>query len=172
MHPGWNEFIHGYLVSGLSIEAHTTIRPLNGVNCARLDLVAVTASVIGHLSSTVVRCEVRALNVVDVLFCHMAAVEWAAVGNLLDECDPRLTGPGLWLIAQLLPDVVPAGLVAHQIGRLPRTARHRLDGIDPSATLRDASARTTVGWRQAFTMRPGERVAVLRQMAQSARVHR
>ena len=172
LHPGWNEFIHGYIVGGLSIDAHTTIRPLNGVNCARLDLAAVTASVIGHLSSTVVRCEVRALNVVDVLFCHMAAVEWAAVGNLLDECDPRLTGPGLWLIAQLLPDVVPAGLVAHQIGRLPRTARHRLDGIDPSATLRDASARTTVGWRQAFTMRPGERVAVLRQMAQSARVHR
>ena len=81
LHPGWNEFIHGYTVNGLSIDAHTTIRPLSGIDCARLDLAAVTASVIGHLSSTVVRCEVRAVNVVDVWFCHAAGVEWASVGE-------------------------------------------------------------------------------------------
>ena len=172
LHPGWNEFIHGYIVNGLSIGAHTTVRPLNGAICARLDLTAVTASVIGHLSSTVVRCEVRAVNVVDVWFCHAAAVEWPAVASLLDQCDPRLTGPGLWLIAQLLPDVVPAPIVQRQVGRLPAAARRRLDRIDPEATLRDASTRTTLGWRQAFTMRPGERAAVLRQMAHSARVRR
>ena len=170
VHPGWNEFIHGYVVDGLSIDAHSCVRPLNGANCARLDLTAVTASVIGHLSSTVVRCEVRALNVVDVLFCHMAGVQWAAVAELLDECDPRLTGPGLWLVARVVPDVVPATIVEHQVARLPRAARRRLDGILPAATLRDPSARTTLGWRQAFTMRSGERVAVLRQMAQSTRL--
>ena len=172
LHPGWNEFIHGYVVNGLSIEAHTSVRPLNGTDCARLDLAAVTASVLGHLSSTVVRCEVRALNVVDVWFCHAAEVEWPAVSSLLDECDPRLTGPGVWLVAQLLPDVVPVAMVQRQVPRLPSAARRRLDRMDPAATLRDASARTTVGWRQAFAMRPGERAAVLRQMAQSARVRR
>ena len=170
VHPGWNEFIHGYVVDGLSIDADSSVRPLNGASCARLDLTAVTASVIGHLSSTVVRCEVRALNVVDVLFCHMAGVEWAAVAGLLDECDPRLTGPGLWLVANLVPEVVPASIVEHQVARLPRAARHRLGGSRPEATLRDPSARTTLGWRQAFTMRLGERVAVLRQMAQSTRL--
>jgi hypothetical protein len=86
LHPGWNEFIHGYTVNGLSIGAHASIRPLNGIDCARLDLAAVTASVIGHLSSTVVRCEVRAVNVVDVWFCH-AGVWWASVG----ACWPNAT---------------------------------------------------------------------------------
>jgi hypothetical protein len=90
----------------------------------------------------------------------------------LAECDPRLTGPGLWLVAQLIPDVVPAELVERQVDRLPSSARRRLDGLDPEATLRDTSSRTTLGWRQAFTTRPGERAAVLRQMAHSARVRR
>ena len=112
------------------------------------------------------------MNVVDVWFCHAAGVEWSGVAGLLDECDPRLTGPGLWLVARLLPDVVPTPVVDRQIQRLPRAARRRLDGLDPAATLRDASSRTTLGWRQAFTMRPGERAAVLRQMANSARVRR
>jgi Uncharacterised nucleotidyltransferase len=172
LHPGWGEFIHGYVVHGFSIDAHTAVRPLAGAECARLDLDAVTAAVIGHLSSTVVRCEVRALNVVDVWFCHAGGVEWRAVSALLDECDPRLTGPGLWLMAQLLADVVPAELVDQQLERLSDVARRRLATLDPAATLRDASARTTLGWRQAFTMRPGERAAVLQQMARSARVRR
>lgn len=172
LHPGWGEFIHGYVVHGFAINARTAVRPLAGIDCARLDLAGVTAAVIGHLSSTVVRCEVRALNVVDVWFCHAAGVDWASVAELLDECDQRLTGPGLWLIAQLLPGVVPPTIVGRQIGRLPRAARSRLNHADPAATLRDASSRTTVGWRQAFTTTPGERAAVLRQMTRSARVRR
>jgi Uncharacterised nucleotidyltransferase len=172
LHPGWGEFIHGYVVTGFPIDAHTAVRPLAGTDCARLDLNGLTAAVIGHLSSTVVRCEVRAVNVVDVWFCHAAGVEWQVVKTLLDECDPRLTGPGLWLIAQLLPNMVPTALVDQQVGRLPDAARRRLASLDPAATLRDASSRTTLGWRQAFTMRPGERADVLRQMAHSTRVRR
>lgn len=172
IHPGWGEFIHGYVVRGLSIEAHTTVRPLGGIDCARLDLDGVTASVIGHLGSTVVRCEVRAVNLIDVWFCDRAGAEWPAVARLLDECDPRLAGPGLWLISRLLPGAVADALVDRQIARLPDAARRRLDGIDPASTLRDPSSRTTLGWRQAFALRPLERVAVLRQMGHSTRVRR
>ena len=127
---------------------------------------------IGHLSSTVVRCEVRAVNVVDVWFCHSAGADWPKVASMLDECDPRLAGPGLWLISRLLPDVVPDSVVDRQVARLSTAARHKLDSIDASATLRDSSSRTTLAWRQAFTTRPRERVDVLRQMGRSARVHR
>jgi Uncharacterised nucleotidyltransferase len=172
VHPGWGEFIHGYVVSGFPVDPHTRLRPLAEIDCARLDLNGVAATVIGHLSSTVVRCEVRAINVVDVWFCHAAGVEWNYVESLLDECDPRLSGPGLWLIAQAIPAVLPDGLVDRQLRRLPDAARRRLDNLDPSATLRDRSARTTLGWRQAFTTTPGERVAVVHQMARSARMRR
>lgn len=172
LHPGWGEFIHGYVVQGMPIEAHTTTRSLCGADCARLDLAGVTTSVIGHLSSTVVRCEVRALNVVDVWFCHLAGADWGAVSNLLDECDPRLTAPGLWLTSRVLPDVVPPPLLERHLVRLTRAARYRLEHIEPSVTLRDRASRTTVGWRQAFTARPAERAAVLRQMTHSARMRR
>lgn len=172
LHPGWVEFIHGYVVRGFPVEQHATIRPLGGTECARLDLSGVTASVIGHLSSTVVRCEVRAVNLIDVWFCDRAGADWTTVATLLDECDPRLTGPGLWLVSRLVPDLVPGDVVDRQVGRLPVAARRRLDDIDASAAFRDPSSRTTLGWRQAFTMRPGERAAVLRQMARSKRVHR
>jgi Uncharacterised nucleotidyltransferase len=172
LHPGWNEFIHGYVVHGWPTGTHTSVRSLCGVDCARLDLAGVTASIIGHLSSTVVRCEVRAVNVVDVWFCHIAGTDWPKVASMLDECDPRLAGPGLWLVSRLLPDVVPHGLVDRQVARLSAAAQRKLDSIDVSATLRDSSSRTTLAWRQAFTTRPGERVAVLQQMGRSARVHR
>lgn len=172
VHPGWGEFIHGYVIHGLPIESHTTVRLLDGTECARLDLAGVTASVIGHLSSTVVRCEVRAINIVDVWFCKKAGADWPTVAALLDECDPRLAGPGMWMVSRLLPGVVPEEIVDRQVARLPAAARRRLDGLDPAATLRDRSSRTTFGWRQAFAMRGTERFAVLRQMARSKRVRR
>ena len=172
IHPGWGEFIHGYVVHGLPIEGHTTLRPLGANGCARLDLEGVTASVIGHLSSTVVRCEVRAVNVVDVWFCDKSGADWLTVADLLGQCDPRLAGPGLWLVGQLLPEVVPKDLVERQVRRLPAAAMTRLARTDPSATLRDGSSRTTLGWRQAFTTGLAERVAVVRQMTRSTRVRR
>ena len=172
LHPGWGEFIHGYVVRGMPIEAHTTTRSLCGAECARLDLAGVTTSVIGHLSSTVVRCEVRAVNVVDVWFCDLAGVDWASVAALLDQCDPRLTGPGLWLSSRLMPGVVPDDLLARQLSRLTRSARARLNHLDPDATLRARAARTAIGWRQAFAARPAEHAAVLRQMSHSARMRR
>jgi hypothetical protein len=172
IHPGWGEFLHGYVVAGAPVAAHTTMRPLCGSDCFRLDLDGVTAHVVGHLSSSVVRCEVRAVNIVDVWFCHRASADWSAVSELLDGCDPRLAGPGLWLVSRLLPGVVPGELVDRHVARLPVEARRLLECTDPSATLRDPSSRTTLRWRQAFAMHGTERLAVLRQMARSKRVRR
>ena len=172
VHPGWGEFLHGYVVHGAPLASITSVRTLCGSDCARLDLDGVTASVVGHLSSTVVRCEVRAVHVVDVLFCDHAGAKWASVSEVLDECDPRLAGPGLWLVGRLLPGLVPTELVDRHVARLPRSARQHLAHSDPTATLRDPSSRTTLGWRQAFAMHSAEHVAVMRQMAGSNRMRR
>ncbi len=172
LHPGWSEFVHGYTVAGFPLKDHTASGQLLGSSCSRLDLHALTAHVIGHLSSTVVRCEVRAVNVVDVWFCMRAGAEWVAVEALLDECDPRLSGPGLWMASRLLPGVVPASTLARQLARLPQAGQRRLAAIAPAAVLRDPSSRTTLGWRQAFTTTAAERTAVVRQMARSKRVRR
>lgn len=172
VHPGWGEFLHGYVVHGAPLASFTSVQTLGGSECARLDLHGVTASVVGHLSSTVVRCEVRAVHVVDVLFCDRAGANWTTVSDVLDECDPRLAGPGLWLVSQLLPGVVPGAVVDRHVARLPRVARGRLDRAEPAATLRDPTSRTTVGWRQAFALHGAERVAVMRQMTGSKRMRR
>ncbi len=172
VHPGWGEFLHGYVVHGAPLVSFTSVGRLCGSDCARLDLDGVTATVVGHLSSTVVRCEVRAVHVVDVLLCGQAGANWASVSELLDECDPRLAGPGLWLVGRLLPGLVPSGLVDRHVSRLPRLARHQLARTEPAATLRDPSSRTTLGWRQAFAMHAAEHVAVMRQMAGSKRMRR
>jgi hypothetical protein len=174
VHPGWTEFLHGYVVPGFDIERHATAAQIaaqiDGSDCARLDLAGVTAHVIGHLGSTVVRCEVRAVNVIDVLFCHRSGVDWDSVARLLGECDPRLTGPGLYVVDQLMPGVVPGALVGRELARLPTLARRRLTAVDAADTLRDPSTRTTLAWRQDFARSPSERAAIMRQGAGSKRL--
>ncbi|MEY4174950.1 MAG: putative nucleotidyltransferase, partial [Actinomycetota bacterium] len=83
VHPGWGQFLHGYTVPGPEFAgewspAHTA------------------AHAIGHLSATVVRAEVRAVNVVDVWFLHAGGLDWEHTAAVLAGLDPRLTGPGLW----------------------------------------------------------------------------
>ncbi len=130
----------------------------------RLPLDALTAQVVGHLSATVVRAEVRALNTVDTLFCDRRGADWHHVSELLDRADPRLAAPGLWLVDRLIPGMVPGDVVAAQMQRLPATARRLLEATEPHAVFRDPNARTTFGWRQAFTIGPRERVRVVEQM--------
>lgn len=149
VHPGWGQFLHGYIVAGPTFtgdwsQAHTA------------------AHAIGHLSSTVLRAEVRAVNVVDLWFLHAAGLDWQRTAEVLAELDPRLTAPGLWLCHAVLPDVVPQGLLQREWARLP--AMRLLDGLDPAAVLRDPTQRTTGRWRWAFARGIGERAAVLGQM--------
>jgi hypothetical protein len=152
VHPGWIEFLHGYTARGFAVER------------TQFDHEALTTHVLGHLSSTVVRAEVRAVNVVDVWWCSRRPIDWHRVELLMADTDPRLTAPAMWLIQQLMPDLVPAAAVDREMHRLPAAARRALGSIAPGEVLRDPSARTSFRWRQAFTMSARERIAVVDQM--------
>jgi hypothetical protein len=152
VHPGWVEFLHGYAVPGFPVESTV------------FDHEALTAHVLGHLASTVVRAEVRAVNVVDVWWCSRRFIDWGRMAELMGATDPRLTAPALWLCAQVLPDVVPEASVTSELNRLPTAARRLLSTTSPAEVLRDPSQRTSLRWRQAFTMSSRERLAVIDQM--------
>ena len=160
VHPGWLEFVHGYEVSGFDVI--DAAQPVDGR--LRLPLEALTAQVVGHLGATVVRAEVRALNAVDTWFCHGRGVDWHHVSRLLDQADPRLAAPGLWLVDRLIPGMVPRVVVAAQMHRLPASARTLLDATEPHEVFRDPAARTNFRWRQAFAIGPRERVQIVEQM--------
>lgn len=163
VHPDWTEFLHGYVVRGFDVEAHWSADPdLPGG--FRLALAPLTANVLGHLASTVVRAEVRAVNAVDLWWCDRAGVDWDEVSVLCRSLDPRLSAPGLWLASALLPGSVPGQLLASEFDRLPRAARWALDAVAPEDVFRDPDTRTSPSWRQAFA-RGAERVAVFDQMA-------
>ncbi len=153
LHPGWLEFLHGYTVRGFSPNETT------------FDHAALTAHVLGHLASTVVRAEVRAVNVVDVWWCARRPIDWQRMAVLMSETDPRLTAPALWLVDQLLEDAVPAAIVAREWSRLPRAARRTLASASPADVLRDPVERTSLRWRQSFARTPRERLAVVDAMA-------
>lgn len=152
LHPGWVEFLHGYIVEGFDVEPAT------------FDHAALTSHVIGHLSSTVVRAEVRAINVVDVWWCAQRDLDWVRVSELMAHTDPRLTAPGLWLVARCLPDLLPDGLLAAELSRLPKRARAQLHRTHAADVLRDPDERTTLMWRESFARTMRERKAIIRQM--------
>lgn len=160
VHPGWVEFIHGYEVRGFDVIGLAQQRDGH----LHLPLAALTAQVLGHLGATVVRGEVRALNVVDVWYCHRRDVDWQRVGSLMTTADPRLSAPGLWIVDRLMPGVVPAEVVSLQMQRLPSSARRLLDATEPHEVFRDPAARTTFRWRQGFAVHRRERVHIVDQM--------
>jgi len=164
LHPGWREFLHGYVVNGFDIEEYAT-RRADGQY--RLDDAAFAVHVIGHLASTVVRAEVRAVNLIDVWFLHQRGLDWDAIDGVRERLDPRLVAPGLWLVDQVLPGLVPPEVLASEMGCLPGASA--LVGCPPQAVLRDPGPRTTTRWRLAHTSDRNERAAVLRQVARSAR---
>ena len=165
VHPGWLEFVHGYEVTGFDVI--DAAQPIDGR--LRLPLDALTAQVIGHLGATVVRAEVRALNVVDIWFCHRRGVDWHHVSRLLDRADPRLAAPGLWLADRLIPGVVPDAVVAHRCTDFPRRHDHcctprsrtRCSAIRPHGP-RSAGVRRS---RSATRARPGRRTDGVAQPA-------
>lgn len=166
VHPGWTEFLHGYLVRGFDPFA-VSERRSDGQ--WRLRPAAFAAHVIGHLASTVVRAEVRAVNVIDVWFLHAAGADWHEVAHEMRRIDPRLTAPGLWLADRLMPGMLPAHVVEGELHRLPN--RTTLSSTDPAAVLREPTQRTTARWRETFAMGTGERVGIGRQLVGSVVGH-
>lgn len=166
VHPGWVERLHNYLIhdGGLLI---ATARPglLAGQPALRLDPGAFAVQVVGHLAATVVRCEVRAVNVLDVLLClrQLDAQGWESFASLARQLDPRLVAPGLWLLQQHRPDAVDEDLTAELWARLGGRAQSRLEGTPREAVLRDPTRRTTIRWRSAFAINPSETLAMVRQ---------
>lgn len=160
VHPGWIEFLHGYTVTGFDVERHSVV----AAQGRALTREAVAAHVIGHLASTVVRAEVRAVNAIDVWFLAGFELDWGAVAGVMSTVDPRLTAAGLWVVDQLIPDLVPPIVLESELRRLPRRGRDRLLRTRALDVMRDPSQRTTVAWRLAFTTTRSERVAVVRQM--------
>lgn len=171
LHPGWFESVHEYSVGdGGWLLPNAIDGDVAGVQCRLLPVAALTAHSLGHLSVCTIRAEVRAVNVCDValLLRSMDATAAADFVAACDELDPRLTAPGLWLVAGTRPAwLVPSfdldGLVARQLGRLSAPAARRLRQARPDDVLRELGSRTSVGWRLAFTTCSAERLAVLRQ---------
>ena len=164
VHPGWTEFLHGYTAEGFDLERRAH-------RCAdgtwRLDDAAFVTHVIGHLASTVVRAEVRAVNVLDVWFLSERGIDWQAVDRCLHDIAPQLAGPGLWAADRFLPGVVPPTLLQRELARLGKGG-DLLGSTSEAAVLRDPSQRTTAGWRTAFARTTSQRAAVARQLAHGA----
>lgn len=164
LHPGWTEHLHGYAAQGFDVERRAQRRP-DGT--WRLDEPSFVAHVIGHLASTVVRAEVRAVNVLDVWFLAQRGIDWNGVGRVMGEVAPQLTGPGLWVADRFLPDTVPTVLLQRELGRLG-SGGDVLGSTPEAAVLRDPTQRTTAAWRGAFARTTSQRAAVGRQLARGA----
>ena len=164
LHPGWTEHLHGYAVQGFDVERRAH-RRADGT--WRLDDPSFVTHVIGHLASTVVRAEVRAVNVLDVWFLAARGIDWKAVERVMAEVAPQLTGPGLWAADRFLPGTVPTVLLQRELGRLG-SGGDLLGSTPEAAVLRDPTQRTTAAWRGAFARNTSQRAAVGRQLARGA----
>lgn len=164
VHPGWQEFLHGYTVHGFDPFERAARR---SDDQWRLDDASFATHVVGHLASTVVRAEVRAVNVLDVWFLHERGLDWHAVGDSMRGLDPRLTTPGLWMVDRVVPGIVPPALLERELARLRGAVTLAL--TPAAAVLRDPTQRTTGRWRADFTQERVERIGVLRQLVRSAR---
>jgi hypothetical protein len=161
LHPGWSEHLHGYDVDGFDV--------IGAAAGGSLPLAPLTAQALGHLGACVVRAEVRAVNVVDAWWCSRAGVDWIEVERWAGEADPRLVAPAMWLVGAVAPGVVPVEVVDRQLARLPSAARGALERSGPDDVWRDPTARTSIGWRQAFARTPSERARVIDQAAFAGR---
>ena len=169
VHPGWREHLHGYDAEGFDVIAAAEV---GAEGALRLGLAALTAQVLGHLGACVVRNEVRAVNVVDMWWCHRGGVDWQEVSQWLARADARLTAPAVWLVDRVLAGVVPAALVDHELARLPRPAAALLRDASTDVVWRDPTTRTTVAWRRAFARSTVERARLVDQAVFAGRPRR
>lgn len=166
LHPGWVERLHHYLVDdGGTVTSTAVPGTLAGAACWLLPPVAFAAHVVGHLSACVIRSDARALNVLDSVLALRALDTDGrpAYAALIEQFDPRLSAPGLWLVHAHQPDAVAETVVTAALRRLPEAAQRRLAATSTSAVLRGIEGGTDLGWRLAFTHTNAERLRVVRQ---------
>jgi Uncharacterised nucleotidyltransferase len=166
LHPGWVERLHHYLVDDGSLVTSAAARDtLAGVSCWLLPPAAFAVHVVGHLSACVIRGDARAVNVLDSVLA-LRALDGdgrRAYASLIEQLDPRLSAPGLWLVHAHQPDAIAETTVTAALQRLPPAAQRRLAMTSTSAVLRGIGGRTDLGWRLAFTRTHVERLRVIRQ---------
>jgi hypothetical protein len=166
LHPGWVERLHHYLIDdGGTVTSTAVPATLAGAPCWMLSPVAFAAHVVGHLSACVIRSDARALNVLDSVLALRALDRdgQRAYAALIEQLDPRLSAPGLWLVHAHQPDVIVDSGVTAALQRLPAAAQRRLTATSTSAVLRGIEGRTDLGWRLAFSRTHAERLRVVRQ---------
>lgn len=168
LHPGWSEVFHGYAVSddGQAMALATPGR-LSGISCRRLPPGLLAAHALGHLSACVVRRQVRAVNVIDMLFVlrRLDIAQRALMTAFVTTVDPRLSVPGLWLVDEVAPGSLREcgiAIVDHR-QRLGEPAQRALRSATVESVLRSIDNRPPWAWRSAFTTTTRERVAMARQ---------
>jgi Uncharacterised nucleotidyltransferase len=166
LHPGWVERLHHYLIDdGGTVTSTAVPGTLAGAPCWILSPVAFASHVVGHLSACVIRSDARALNVLDSVLALRAlhGEDQRAYAALIEQLDPRLSAPGLWLVHAYQPDTIAENVMTTALQRLPPAAQRRLSMTSTSAVLRGIEGRTDIGWRLAFTRTSAERLCVVRQ---------
>jgi hypothetical protein len=175
VHPGWVERLHDYLVGDHgAVTGRARPGELAGAPCHLLDPAAVAAQAIGHQSASVVRADVRALQVVDavVVLRRLDAAARRDLADLWEQLDPRLVAPGLWLVAAHRPGAIPAGALVGALDRLGEGGRRRLAAAAPAGVLRSGAGRTDWRWRRSFVRTPAEGARALRQLVLPAATDR
>lgn len=167
VHPGWVERLHGYVIDDGGVVFGSAVPGrVAGVGCLVLSPAALAAYVLGHLSATVIRGEARPLHVADcvVVLGSLDPTEHVALSDLLGALDPRLSAPGLWLMAKYRPDCAPAGLRETALARLSVRAASQLANAASTDVLRGTQSRTSWRWRSAFSTSIAEQSAAFRQL--------
>lgn len=170
LHPAWVEHLHGYAIDdgGWFIELASPGVYL-GARCRLLPPAALVVQCLGHLSASVIRRDVRGVNVLDVVLGLRALDEASKsdLGSLIERLDARFSAPGLWLVEQVRRGAaVYQGVdAASAVGRLPSRAREQLLGLDPAAVLRGPPAGAGREWRAAWPVTLAERVRMVGHQA-------
>lgn len=162
LHPAWVEQLHGYAIDDRGTLLRTAgAASYLGAPCLMLPPAGLVVQCLGHLSASVIRRDVRGVNVLDVVLgLRSLDLEGrAALGRQIDQLDARFSAPGLWLIEQ-----VRQGAAVHQdidvgatLARLPGRARDQLLGLDPAAVLSGPPGPARWRWRAAWPVTGAER---------------
>ena len=168
LHPGWSEVFHGYTVSddGQAMALATPGR-LGDAVCRRLPPGLLAVHALGHLSACVVRRQVRAVNVIDLIFVlrRLDTSQRALMATFVSTVDSRLSAPALWLVDAVAPgELRQCGIAINEHHRrLGEPARRALQTATVESVLRSIDNRPPWAWRSSFTVSGRERLAMGRQ---------